>query len=388
MLSWVRDTRYPAARLLQKTGQRHNLADASLSFFTNEQKPGSGAKKIILRFSFQQWQVLARFRIYCAHMSTTPAKLKALTVTIVASGVAHAQSPAEDALASAVSGLESATTEWPGLEMWPSGAMTLDDARDEFIVTLPREDALTKTGSAESAVTYRAPMCDKHTHPSVPCLKSPSCLLMDFTVSGAAAPEQIVEGWDTSGNQCCKISHVAEVCTGGQVFGPTASVLDEHDKNEASPRLHRGPRQYTCTIGNATALRLLHIPIDMHRQLGLSDMYPKKAAGQARRTSACSLNLATMTDKAAVVMVRTISKGQRHRRFSTGWREFCARAGVEIGDELVFKRTRTGNELTVRVVKAGLSKARRGHAQPTEVTQCHRMPNRTQRAPGRQAHRT
>jgi len=33
---------------------------------------------------------------------------------------------------------------------------------------------------------------------------------------------------------------------------------------------------------------------------------------------------------------------------------------VEIGDELVFERTGTWNELAVRVVKAGLSKARRG----------------------------
>jgi len=98
----------------------------------------------------------------------------------------------------------------------------------------------------------------------------------------------------------------------------------------------------------------------MHRQLGLSDMYAKKAAGQARRTGACTLNVATRTDIAAVVMVRTISKGQRHRRFSTGWLKFCARAGVEIGDELVFKRTRTGNALAVRVVKAGLSKTRCG----------------------------
>ena len=96
----------------------------------------------------------------------------------------------------------------------------------------------------------------------------------------------------------------------------------------------------------------------MHRQLGLSDIYPLKAAG--RRTDTCSLILATMVDKDAVVMVRTIPKGQRHRRFSIGWREFCARAGVEIGDELVFERTGTWNELAVRVVKAGLSKARRG----------------------------
>ena len=108
------------------------------------------------------------------HMSTMPAKLKALPVTIVAPGVAHAQSPAEDAWASALSGLESATTEWPGLRMWPSGAKTLDDALDEVAATLLRKDALTKTGSAESAVADRAPMFDKHTHPSVLCLTLPS----------------------------------------------------------------------------------------------------------------------------------------------------------------------------------------------------------------------
>ena len=294
------------------------------------------------------------------HMSIMPAKLKALPVTIVAPGVAHVQSHAEDALASALSGLESATTEWPGLQMWPCGVMTLDDALDEVAATLLRKDALTKTGSAESAVADRAPMCDKHTHPSVLCLTLPSRLLLDLTVSGAAEHDQVVGGWDAnaSGNQCCNIPRVVETCTDDQAFGPTVPVLNVHDKIEASPRLHQGPRKYTCTIGSATALRLLHIPIHMHRQLGLSDIYPLKAAG--RRTGACSLILATMADKAAVVMVRTISKGQRHRRFSTGWREFCARAGVDIGDELVFERTGTWNELAVRVVKAGLSKARRG----------------------------
>ena len=87
----------------------------------------------------------------------------------------------------------------------------------------------------------------------------------------------------------------------------------------------------------------------MHRQLGLSAMYPKKAAG--RRKNVCNLDLVTDTTHAAVVMLRTTSMGQHHRRLSTGWREFCGRAGVEVGDRLVFTRLENANTLSVHVEK-------------------------------------
>jgi len=179
--------------------ERHNLAaDESLSFFTQMNKSLYRRKKnypaLLIPTMASPRSLSHRLR---PHISTMPAKMKAIPVTIVAPGGAHAELPAEGALASALSGLESANTEWPGLEMWPSGATTLDDAWNEGAATLLRKDALTKTGSAESAVAYRAPMCDKHTHPSVPCLDSPSRLLMDFTVSSSAAEfDQNVDGWD------------------------------------------------------------------------------------------------------------------------------------------------------------------------------------------------
>ena len=88
---------------------------------------------------------------------------------------------------------------------------------------------------------------------------------------------------------------------------------------------------------------------DMHQQLGLGGMYPQKAAG--RRKNVCTVDLVTDTAHAAVVMLRTTSKGQHHRRFSTGWREFCGRAGVEVGNKLVFTRLENANTLSVHVEK-------------------------------------
>ena len=286
------------------------------------------------------------------HMSTMPDKLKALSVTIVAPALAHAHLPAEDALASAFSGLESATTVWPSFETWPCITPAQDDAWDEVVATLPCEDALTKTWSAESAVAVGAPTCAENKHPSVLCLNSPSRrLVLNLTVKSTVELDHVLEGWDANAsvNQCCKIPHVAEARTGVQSLGPTASVLDLIDKNELLPRQHQGPRQYRRTITSATGLRVLNIPIDMHCQLGLGDMYPRKAAG--RRRNVCTVHIATSAIHAAVVMLRTTSRSQHHRRLSTGWRDFCARADVEIGDALTFERLENDNKLTVHVDK-------------------------------------
>ena len=228
---------------------------------------------------------------------------------------------------------------------------------------MPHGNALTRL--AESAVAAGAPTSfDKDSRPFSPYLNSPSRrLFLDFTDRCSAAElDQVVDGWDANAsvNQCCKIPHVAEACTGVQGFGPTVSVLDLIDKNETATRLHQGPRQYTRTVTSATALRLLNIPKDMHRQLGLGDMYPPKGAG--RRSNVCTVHMATSAIRAAVVMLRTSSRTQHHRRFSTGWREFCALVGVEIGDVIMFERTGTSNELAVRVVKAGTSQTRRGRS--------------------------
>ena len=139
-----------------------------------------------------------------------------------------------------------------------------------------------------------------------------------------------------------------------QIVGQ-ASDLYPHNRH-APPPQHNG--QYKRAIKSTTALRFLHIPADMHHELGLHKMYSKQPAG--RRDNVCTVHMVTGIVSAPVVMLRTTSHRQHHRRFSTGWREFCARADVEIGDELMFELTGTSKELAVRVVKAGVSKAIRG----------------------------
>ena len=292
---------------------------------------------------------------------TMPAKLGASP--LLSPEAAHAQLPGADALASAFSGLESATTEWPGLEMWPTAQAALDNGWDEVVAQWPREDVLSKARSAESlAAGAGAPTCGQTCHPSAGRPGPPSRLLLNFTVSRAAEAQHIVEGRDApaSRNQGCKGLRMTGECAADvQTSTPSVQdVIDKDgqsprlhpiDKHERSPGLHQRPRQYARTIASATALRLLHITIDMHRQLGLSDMYPKKAAG--RRKNVCHLDLVTDTTHTAVVMLRTTSMGQHHRRLSTGWREFCGRAGVEVGDRLVFTRLENANTLSVHVEK-------------------------------------
>ena len=96
--------------------------------------------------------------------STMPAKLGASP--LLSPEAAHAQLPGADALASAFSGLESATTEWPDLEMWPTAPAALDAGWDEVMAPWPREDALTKARSAESlAAVEGAPTCGQTCHP-------------------------------------------------------------------------------------------------------------------------------------------------------------------------------------------------------------------------------
>ena len=291
---------------------------------------------------------------------TMPAKLSASP--LLSPEAAHAQLPGADALPSAFSGLESATTEWPALEMWPTAQAALDNGWDEVVAQWPREDALTKTRSAESLAAGAGTLtCGLTCHPSAGRPGPPSRLLLNFTVSRAAEAHHVVEGWDAhaSHNQGRKGPRMAAECADVQTSTPSdqdgigedgvSPRFHPIDKHERSPRLHQRPRQYVRTIASITAFRLLHITIDMHHQLGLGDMYPKKAAG--RRKNVCTVDLVTDTAHAAVMMLRTTSKGQHHRRFSTGWREFCGRAGVEIGDRLVFTRLENANTLSVHVEK-------------------------------------
>ena len=291
---------------------------------------------------------------------TMPAKLGASP--LLSPDAVHARLPGADALASAFSGLESATTEWPVFEMWPTAPAALDAGWDEVMAPWPREDALTKAWSAESlAAVEGAPTCGQTCVLPAGLPDPASRLLLTFTDSRAAEVQHVGEGCNAnaSRNQGRKGPRMAGDCANVQTSTPSVKNLidnggrsprlhatDEHDR---SPMLHQRPRQYVRTIASATALRLLYIPRDMHRQLHLCDMYPKKAAG--RRKSVCNLDLVTETAHAAVVMLSKTSMRQNHRRLTTGWREFCEKAGVKVGDRLVFTRQENVNALSVHVEK-------------------------------------
>ena len=123
---------------------------------------------------------------------TMPAKLGASP--LLSPEEAHAQLPGADALASAFSGLESATTEWPGLEMWPTAQAALDNGWDEVVAQWPREDVLSKARSAESmAAGAGAPTCGQTCHPSAGRPGPPSRLLLNFTASRATRLSTLLE---------------------------------------------------------------------------------------------------------------------------------------------------------------------------------------------------
>ena len=294
---------------------------------------------------------------------TMPAKLGASH--LLSPEAAHAQLPGADALASAFSGLESATTEWADLEMWPTGRAALDAGWDGVVAPWPREDALTKARTDESLVAVEGePTCGQTCHLPTGRPDPASRLLLNFTASCAAETQHFFKGWGAtaSRDQCYEGPRTARECEDVQASGQTStrnvqdlnnkdgrSPVRRRNKYGRSPRLHSRQRQYVRTIASATALRLLHIPRDMHRQLGLGSMYPKTAA--RRRKNVCTVDLVTGTAHAAVVMLRTTSKGQHHRRLSTGWREFCGLAGVGIGDRLVFTRLENAKTLSVHIEK-------------------------------------
>jgi len=217
----------------------------------------------------------------------------------------------------------------------PSVTTGPDQFWDELMTTSPLEDVLVARMAAANVGVGVSPPASCEV--SAPLLAE--CASESFSVPPAATIEQ----------RCVHLP-VAKNDMKMQIVGQ-ASALDPQIRH--APPQHNG--QYKRAITSTTALRFLHIPADMHHQLGLDEMYSKQPAG--RRDNVCTVHLVTGAIRAPVVMLRTTSRRQHHRRLSTGWREFCARAGVELGDELTFERAGTCNELDVHVVKAGLSKA-------------------------------
>jgi len=219
----------------------------------------------------------------------------------------------------------------------PSVTTGPDQFWDELMAKSPHDIAGVRWTTALEAVGARK-------SPPVSCEKS-APLLAEFASERVNVPTLTLENRRVHSPMTM---HAMDAQSVGR-----ACDLGPQNRHASQPH-----RQYKRAVTSTTALRFLHIPADMHRELGLGEIYSKQPAG--RRDNVCTVHLVTGAIRAPVVMSRTTSIRQHHRRFSTGWREFCARADVEIGDELMFERTGTSKELAVRAVKAGLSKAIRG----------------------------
>jgi hypothetical protein len=108
--------------------------------------------------------------------------------------------------------------------------------------------------------------------------------------------------------------------------------------------------EYSRTISNAMALRVLYIPLEMHDLLYLTDMYPKRGDG-GRRCRSCVIQLLLTENGEPFPVTMARSSACRHRRISSGWRAFCVSAGLQVGDRLTFFRGRLSGQLVVTVNK-------------------------------------
>jgi hypothetical protein len=134
---------------------------------------------------------------------------------------------------------------------------------------------------------------------------------------------------------------------------PHAATGPRQDSSSKSPSLRtcsQPKRQYQKSIANATCLRIIYVPIDMHRGLNIASMYPMQPSG--RRKNTCVVYLSAVSGSSyPVTMTRSISKRPPYHRLSTGWRAFCVSVGVQVGDTLTFSQGCHLNELRVRVTR-------------------------------------
>ena len=245
----------------------------------------------------------------------------------------------------------SSMTAWHGHSAWLSPVPAPDQLWNERMTTPTHEEVV---GGTWLAVPVGAPTCAGAHIAPILCQKNEHCLARSPQVGFVeAAPTSEISGQSHVNVPAAKTGRHR----GAQIAGRrTPDTLEPNDKHVQYPRqLRRQPsRQYKRAISSVMALRLLHIPADMHRQLCLSDMYPRQAKG--RRTSVCTVRLVMNKFNANVVMTKTTSANQHHRRFTTGWRDFCKMVGVKVGNTLEFERTKHGNELAVGVVKADIDR--------------------------------
>jgi hypothetical protein len=110
----------------------------------------------------------------------------------------------------------------------------------------------------------------------------------------------------------------------------------------------RSKRQYRKTIASATCLRMMYVPGDMHDGLNMASMYPMLPSGH--RKNKCVIYLSAGPGPLhPVTMARSVSQRLHYRRLSTGWRDFCVAAGVQVGETLTFSPGRRPNEVRVKV---------------------------------------
>jgi len=147
-----------------------------------------------------------------------------------------------------------------------------------------------------------------------------------------------------------------EQCKGGQslssrgrVEGPPGGRPSQASKSGTCPPRRCESRAFQRVITNRTGLRMMYVPQDMCRRLCLDDLFPIRPDG--RRSKSCMIDLTLPSGAACpVTLIKTTSRGHSHRRFTTGWREFCNVAGVQVGDRLKFVRGRQSNVFIVEVV--------------------------------------
>lgn len=96
------------------------------------------------------------------------------------------------------------------------------------------------------------------------------------------------------------------------------------------PRPRKRPL-FLLHIKNKTALRLLYIPLRMHAQFGLGQLYSQSRSG-CRKVS-CAIQLRTQANATHRVIMMTVTVGGKpYPRLAAGWDEFCEQAGVCVGD--------------------------------------------------------
>ena len=148
----------------------------------------------------------------------------------------------------------------------------------------------------------------------------------------------------------CAVSYPPRAATITSSKLMLAHPSDDDGMQVYAQRPVTSPLEYSRTINNAMALRVLYIPLEMHDLLYLADMYPKRGYG-GRRCRSCIVQLMLTEDGGPFPVTMAKSSACRHRRISTGWRAFCVSAGLQVGDRLTFSRGRLPDQLVVAVNK-------------------------------------